>query len=174
MDNTLQKTDEGEEMFSDIFTGYRAVKSRIMKIPFPVSKVFPLLCPQRESEWVPGWDCKMIYSKSGYAEQGCIFKTKFPHEGESIWIMSDYIPNHLIRIVKTSPDLFLLQWSLELTESSEETTDLNMTYSMTGMSEEGNIFVQAFMDTGFSGLMDRLEKSMNYYLKTGQKLVLSG
>lgn len=174
MENPLQKTDKMENTSPVIFTGYRTVKTGVMKIPYPPSKVFPLLCPQREYDWVPGWDCEMIYSESGYAEQGCIFKTKFPHEGDSIWIMTDYKPDHLIRIVKTAPDLFLLQWSLELTESSEGTTDLKMTYSMTGLSQTGNIFVRTFMDAGFGGLMDRLEKSMIYYLKTGQKLALAG
>ena len=38
-----------------------------------VEEVFPLLCPKREEEWIPGWECETIWSKSGYNEEGAIF-----------------------------------------------------------------------------------------------------
>src|SRR2546427_12204443 len=41
----------------------------------PPEIVFPMLCPVREADWVPGWQYKMIYSKSGMAEAGCVFTT---------------------------------------------------------------------------------------------------
>ena len=28
--------------------------------------IFPLLCPAREADWIPGWDSELIYTKSGY------------------------------------------------------------------------------------------------------------
>ena len=31
----------------------------------PPATVFPLLCPVREAEWVPGWTVRMIHSASG-------------------------------------------------------------------------------------------------------------
>ena len=36
-------------------------------------KVFPLLCPVREKDWLDGWNYKMIYSKSGLIEKNCVF-----------------------------------------------------------------------------------------------------
>ena len=41
----------------------------------PPEKVFPLLCPVREADWVPGWQYRLIYSESGVAEDGCVFST---------------------------------------------------------------------------------------------------
>ena len=41
----------------------------------PPEKVFPLLCPVREEEWVPGWQGRVIYSQSGVAESSCVFAT---------------------------------------------------------------------------------------------------
>ena len=32
-------------------------------------RVFPLLCPVREAEWVPDWQYRLIYSESGVAEK---------------------------------------------------------------------------------------------------------
>lgn len=41
----------------------------------PPDRVFPLLCPVREAEWVPDWKYQLIYSQSGFAEEGCVFTT---------------------------------------------------------------------------------------------------
>ena len=46
--------------------------------PASPEKVFPLLCPVREADWIPGWRYKLIYSESGVAELGCIFTTEHP------------------------------------------------------------------------------------------------
>ena len=39
-------------------------------------KLFPLLCPARECDWIQGWDCELIYTDSGYAEDNCVFQTR--------------------------------------------------------------------------------------------------
>ncbi len=30
--------------------------------------LFPLLDPTTESDWIPGWNCDLLHSNSGYAE----------------------------------------------------------------------------------------------------------
>lgn len=37
--------------------------------------IFPLLCPVREFDWIPTWDCDLVYTGSGIAEEGCVFRT---------------------------------------------------------------------------------------------------
>ena len=39
--------------------------------------VFPLFCPTTEFDWMEGWHCEMVYSKSLYAEYNAIFKTDY-------------------------------------------------------------------------------------------------
>ena len=36
-------------------------------------KIFPLLCPVREMDWIPEWAPKLVISDSGVMEPGCIF-----------------------------------------------------------------------------------------------------
>jgi hypothetical protein len=57
----------------------------------PPETVFPLLCPVREADWVPGWQYRLIYSKSGFAELGCVFITEENHR-ETTWIVTEYDP----------------------------------------------------------------------------------
>jgi hypothetical protein len=61
----------------------RAATTFTGHLSFPPDLVFPLLCPVREYEWLDGWECEMIYSTSGIAEDSCIFKTA--HAGRMIW-----------------------------------------------------------------------------------------
>ena len=54
----------------------------------PPERVFPLLCPVREYDWIPDWRCTMVHSTSGVAELGCVF---LRGEGET-WITTRYEP----------------------------------------------------------------------------------
>ena len=54
-------------------------------IEAPPERVFPLLCPVREHEWIPAWKAEMVHSKSGFAELDCVFRTNNPLEGNRTW-----------------------------------------------------------------------------------------
>ena len=58
----------------------------------PPEKVFPLLCPVREADWVPGWQYRLIYSESGVAEDGCVFSTPNDSGTETVWMVTHYDP----------------------------------------------------------------------------------
>ena len=61
-------------------------------------QVFPLLCPVRETDWIPGWTTDWVVSDSGLAEQDCIFQTP-PRPGAggaaSIWVITHHDPDAL-------------------------------------------------------------------------------
>ena len=153
------------------FTGSRVIKSATLHIDFPPAQVFPLLCPQRECDWLDGWDFTWIHSASGYAEQDCVFTTSLPQDGPTIGIFTSYLPDRHLEYVKVTPGFLLLRWSMDLVEPVTGSTSLDMTWTVTGMSRDGNRFVEESLDSRFNALMTRLEKSMNHYLKTGEKLV---
>ena len=53
-------------------------------------QVFPLLCPVREVDWIPGWTTDWVISQSGVAEQNCIFQTP-PRPGAGVaskWVIT--------------------------------------------------------------------------------------
>ena len=61
----------------------------------PPEKVFPLLCPVREADWVPGWQYHLIYSGSGLAEDGCVFSTPNDAGPKTVWMVTHYDPTAL-------------------------------------------------------------------------------
>ena len=46
-------------------------------------QVFPLLCPVRETDWIPGWTTDWVISNSGLAEQNCIFQMKMGRQSHT-------------------------------------------------------------------------------------------
>ena len=57
----------------------------VIDIRASLEDVFPLLCPKREEQWIPGWECETIWSHSGYNEEGAIFRTTKPYGTELYW-----------------------------------------------------------------------------------------
>jgi hypothetical protein len=79
-----------------------------------VDTVFPLLCPVREYEWIPGWSCELIHSRSGVIEPGCVFKTR-QADTDLTWYVAAHDPaHHHVDFVITAPNLFILRFSIDL------------------------------------------------------------
>ena len=54
-------------------------------------KLFPLLCPTTEYDWLPGWRCQLLHSDSGYTEYNVVFKTDF-FGTEELWVCTRFEP----------------------------------------------------------------------------------
>ena len=132
-------------------------------------RVFPLLCPVREYEWLENWDCGLIYTRSGVAELDCVFTTAFPGEGgKETWVVSEYEPNRKIAFVRFNP-LRTIRYTITL-EAAAEGTKAVWEQVITGLNEEGNEWVHANSDEKFESMIRRLESQINYFLTTGRML----
>ena len=148
-------------------SGSRATRKAVLHLHAPPAKVFPLLCPERERDWIAGWDYTMVYSQSGYAEPGCVFTTTLPDEGMTIWTFTEHVPDRRVVISGVTPGLMSVHWEMDLSEPTPGDTDLAATWTVTGLSEEGNRFVDTQLDERFSGLMGMIGQSLDHYLRTG-------
>ena len=134
-------------------------------------KVFPLLCPVREAEWVPGWEYRLIYSQSGVAEDGCVFTTPNPDGPETVWMVTDYDPASLrIGFAWVQPGMVATQLRISLSANADGTTRSHIRYVYTGLSEAGNKEVERFDRTWFEHKMRSWEAAINHYLRTGKPI----
>lgn len=133
------------------------------------NRVFPLLCPVREADWVPGWQYCLIYSQSGIAELGCVFTTPNDDGSEATWVVTEYDPaDFAIAFVWVNPGSVAAQIRIRLESKSGNETISNICYSYTGLSEQGNREVERY-DTGwFQQKMQSWEVAINHYLRTGK------
>jgi hypothetical protein len=127
--------------------------------------VFPLLCPVREYEWLDGWDCEMVYSQSGVAELGCVFKTRFGEVPE-MWHVNFYDPPRRIEYLVVAPDTLITRLTIELARSGEARTQLRWRRLFTSLSPAG----QARADSWTSERERELGLRLEHFLKTGEML----
>jgi hypothetical protein len=162
------------------FKSSRIVHEYTQTNPALPEEVFPLLCPVREGDWLPGWQYRLIYSDSGIAELGCVFTTPNPpasapssqSNSETTWIVTDYDPAAFrIMYVWIKPGLIITELRIQLTAAGEGTTRNHIRYRYTGLSEDGNRELAGYDQGWFESKMRNWERTMNHYLRTGEKAV---
>ena len=137
----------------------------------PPETVFPLLCPVREGDWVPGWQYTMIYSKSGVAEAGCVFTTPNDNGTQTTWLVTEHDPVRFrIAFAWVNPGQVAAQIEISLKKNSQGTTTAAIRYTYTGLSASGNQEVERYNQKWFEQKMQGWEAAINHYLRTGKAI----
>lgn len=153
------------------FRAKRIRRTSTLTIPAPPDRVFPLLCPVREYEWLPGWSCDLIYTDSGVAEKGCIFRTSFLGEGEETWVASRHEPErHQVEFVRFIGGARLVQVEVSLCAGERESTNAVWTQTITALDEEGNAYIDAFSEETHLARMRLLERALSHFCQTGKMI----
>jgi hypothetical protein len=135
-------------------------------------RVFPLLCPVREAEWLDGWTAELLRSESGYSEEGCVFRTVFPGEPETIWIVTRHEPETgRVDFARVTAGLVATRLSIRVQPTGEGESSVLVTYDFTTTSPEGERLVATrHSEEAFQKAMRWWERAMNHFLETGTTL----
>ena len=132
------------------FQSKRNVQTGIMRLAASPRTVFPLLCPKREYDWIPEWQCRMIFSETGAAENNAVFYTDFrPDRGPEWWT---------VHLAADGPDGTIATW----------------TQTLTALGPEGNAAIDRYGDSSYSQEIEMLAKRLDHYLRTGTRLETPG
>lgn len=149
----------------------RRVFSHTMRLAVPPSRVFPLLCPVREHEWIDGWSCELVHTQSGVAELGCVFRTAGPEAGShELWVTSRYEPSRYIDFVRVLDERRVIHYEITLGEQHDGTTSARWSQVHLGYGEEGRRLVEQTPADELSRRMALVEKALGHFLETGQML----
>jgi hypothetical protein len=149
------------------FRGYRVAHEYMQTNNAPPERVFPLLCPVREAEWVPGWQYRLVYSLSGIAEEGCVFTTPNDDGTETTWVVTEYDPaSFRIAFSWVHPGVMTAQISIGLIATGKDKTSARIRYTYTGLSPEGNQKIASYDRKWFEQKMLGWEEAINHYLQT--------
>ena len=153
------------------FKAKRITRTYRQTINATPEKVFPLLCPVREAEWLDGWRYRMIYSESGLAEEGAVFSTPFDGEEDTVWIITKHdAKKHEVDFARFTHNSRTCLLRIYVEFKDENTSYVNISYTYTGIMPAGNSFIDNFTEETFLEAVIFWEKGMNYFLKTGDKL----
>jgi hypothetical protein len=149
----------------------REVRQTTVRLHASPERVFPLLCPVREHDWLPGWEARVIFSESGFAEEGCVFTTTDEAGREAVWTVSAYVPEKRIEFAVVIPGHYVTTLHIELHPDGDGTeVDWRRTY--TALSREGARAIAAITPEGFAAHIARLGRQLDHYLSTGTQLHL--
>ncbi len=127
-------------------------------------EIFPLLCPTREADWIPGWNVELVYTDSGYAEDKCIFRTsEFNISGEGIWTFTGYEKDKYIEFVKFQSDM-MTHVKISLIQDSKNKTTIIWNTISTALTEKGNHMIESMSGHHSRPLINLLTE----YLKEGR------
>ena len=134
-------------------------------------RVFPLLCPVAEADWVPGWMPELVLSHSGTCEQDCVFVTPKdgPEPQSAVWVVTKYDPdNWALEMYKVIPEYTVTRLEISLQRENSHSTAAHISYEITAIGVAGEDAVQEFTEEWYEVFMLDWEKAMNHYLNTGE------
>ena len=153
------------------FTARRITRTYRQIINATPEKVFPLLCPVREAEWLDGWQYAMIYSESGLVEEGAVFSTPHAGEADTVWIVTKHDPGKReIEFARFTPASRTCVLRLAVSANTATSSLVDISYTYTATTPEGNAFIESLTEEAFVEAVSFWEKSMNHFLDTGKKL----
>ena len=118
-----------------------------------------MLCPIREHDYLEHWQATVVHSESGFAEQGCVFKTP----GPETWYISEHNQEagRIVFVIFATSRLSRLDVDLQ---PEGDGSKLTFTYTHTALDSQGDAFIEGFTEQLFQEKMDRFENSLNRYL----------
>jgi len=136
------------------------------------AQVFPLLCPVREVDWIPGWTTDWVISNSGVAEQNCIFQTP-PRPGAggaaSIWVITRHDADAFeVEMLKVTPEFTVGKLQISLSAQGKTGTNATIAYEFTSLGPLGDTYLEGFTAQWYEKFMQVWEGQMNHYLETGE------
>ncbi len=132
------------------------------------SRVFPLLCPVREADWLEGWDPLVVFSQSGVAELDCVFLTD-AGSSSAVWYITRHEPNSFVEMIKVIPTVTVCKLSIQL-RPVDGGSEAAITYAHTSLGPQGDTLIESFTEEYYQEFMLDWETRINYYLIHGGRL----
>lgn len=147
----------------------RATRTYVQRLVAEPERVFPLLCPVREADWIEDWDPLAVFTNSGVAEQDCVFITA-GQPNNAVWYITRLEPeNGFVEMLKITPDVTACKLTIQL-RAMPEGSEAEVTYSHTSLGPRGDAFVASFTEEYYREFMREWEEQINHYLRHGRML----
>ena len=148
----------------------RAVHTYVQKLVAGPERVFPLLCPVREADWIEGWSPLRVLCASGDAERDCVFDTGAEPD-DAIWYVTRHEPHAgFVEMLKITPGSTACRLSIPL-QATANGCDATVAYMHTRLgTPAGEAFVAGFTADFYGEFMRDWEARLNHFLVHGTAL----
>lgn len=152
-----------------MFKAQHIVRSGTLQLEVPIDKAFPLFTPLGERDWVPGWDPTMLHPESGAAQLGTVFTTQASGEATTLWSIAAYDgEQHYVKYARVTPGSRFGWVEVACTAVAPSLTEVEVTYTFTGLSEPGNAYINAMTASAYQKQMADWKALIVAYLASGR------
>ena len=141
----------------------RLVRRFVQHIHAAPERVFPLLCPEMEQRWLPGWTYRMIHSATGFAEAGAIFATG-DAEQPTLWVVVTHEACQRVGFVRWQADGLIVHIEITLRARADGGSDVAIAYTYTVAGVGGEAALVRLSEDEWRKMMDFWQSSMNQWL----------
>jgi hypothetical protein len=148
------------------FTAEKYVQGASIVLNANIDKVFPLFGAMEEKKWAADWHPTPVYPASGNMEEGFIFQSPdhVPGSPPLTWVVAKYdLLNHQVTYIITSANRVIII-SVNCTKLDDNSTKADITYQLTGLTEEGNEVSHHLITSVFKHNLKDWETAINTYL----------
>ncbi|MEJ2288282.1 MAG: hypothetical protein P8Y02_06455 [Deinococcales bacterium] len=147
----------------------RVTRSYTQRLVAEPGRVFPLLCPVREAEWLERWDPTLVLSRSGVAEPDAVFTTS-AGDDESVWYITRHEPEaNFVEMIRITPRVTATRLTIQVV-AADGGSEATVRYAHTSLGPEGDAVVAAFTEEHYARFMRDWEARLNHFLSTGELL----
>jgi hypothetical protein len=132
-------------------------------------RVFPLLCPVLEYKWIPTWQCELLHSDSGVAEEDCVFRTDFSGVGPMTWVVTCYQPAARIEFCCFVADTMAMRLKIALAPEAGG-TQLTWTRRWLALGRQGDAWISGQKAAELDRMIDTRRAQLVHFLETGDML----
>jgi len=145
--------------------GERAERVRQFELNGRPQEIFPLLCPVREYEWIPDWECTMAYADSGVAEKDAIFYTAQKPGHRAVWTCITYEPDRLMEYLVVVGTDAVLRLSIALEEVGRDSTAVTWRMLLTALSRVGrHVLSHDYSEARYEEFINRKRQELQSFL----------
>jgi hypothetical protein len=147
------------------------------EIHAPAGKVFKLLCPVAEYEWIDGWCCNLLFTRSGTNEEGCIFTEAIMgpviagSPARSTWITNRYDEENChIQFIIVIHDQAVVRYDVTLTNLGSGLTRVEMKFEITAMNDGICSLSDDAIKARLMIIVEFLAKALKHYCETDEMM----
>jgi hypothetical protein len=132
---------------------------------------FPLLCPAREADWIPGWTAEILYSEAeGLVSPNCLFRTDETNTawGQGLWYCIGYEKNKFVEVLRFNTNT-IMQMRVEATQNGNGTVTATWTITNSAITKAGNQEILEFEEK-IKKESQGLPMIIGHYLEAGKMM----
>lgn len=150
-----------------LFKAQRIMRTTTIQLSAPPDQVFPLFEPLGEKLWVPEWDPVLVYPPAGSPETNAVFITQ-DHDGPpTVWIVAQFDPAQFeVTYVRVAPHSHVATIAVHCAGAGAEKTAARVSYTFTGLTAQGNAYVDTFSEDYYHAWIQQWESAINHYLSS--------